>query len=106
MLDEVEMFGDQKRSSGGYTIWKEIIGTLIGVAPFALLFFLWMATVQTRLAVLEEARATQSYRDNSQDATYNAGIARIELSQQRMEATIVDINKFLLNNRVRNRDER
>jgi hypothetical protein len=62
------MFGESKRRDVGYTIWKEIVGTMIGIAPFAIAFFLWMSSVQTRLAVLEEARTTQSYRDTAQDA--------------------------------------
>jgi hypothetical protein len=66
---------DSSRVRGpvGYTIWKEIVGTMIGIAPFALAFFIWMSSVQTRLAVLEEARLSQQYRDNAQDSTYNAG---------------------------------
>lgn len=99
----MDVLNDAKRTSGGYTIWKEIVGTLIGVAPFALMFFLWMSTVQTRLAVLEEWRVTQRYRDEAQDAAYAAGQSRIEASQARMESKLEEINRYLRDNRIKER---
>lgn len=95
------MFGEAKRRDVGYTIWKEIVGTMIGIAPFAIAFFLWMSSVQTRLAVLEEARTSQSYRDTAQDATFTAGIARIENAQTEMKQAVRDLEKYLRDNTIR-----
>jgi hypothetical protein len=92
---------ESKRQDAGYTIWKEIVGTVIGFAPFALAFALWMSSVQTRLAVLEEARQTQLARDTAQDAAYNAGIVRIETAQSRTESAVRDLEKYLRENTVR-----
>lgn len=99
----MDVSNDEKRRSGGYTIWKEFVGTLLGVAPFALMFFLWMSTVQTRLAVLEEWRTTQRYRDDAQDAAYAAAQARIEASQERQERKLEELSRFLRDNRIRER---
>jgi hypothetical protein len=104
MTEEDVMFPtEEKRSAGGYTIWKEIVGTLIGVAPFALAFFLWMSNVQTRLAVLEEARVTQAYRDSAQDANTSGAIARIEKAQEDIKKSVEEIGRYLRDNRIRER---
>jgi hypothetical protein len=95
------MFGESKRRDVGYTIWKEIVGTMIGIAPFAIAFFLWMSSVQTRLAVLEEARTSQSYRDTAQDASLNASIARIETAQTEVKLAVRDLEKYMRDNTIR-----
>jgi hypothetical protein len=99
--DERAMFGDEKRRDAGYTIWKEIVGTMIGIAPFAIAFFIWMSSVQTRLAVLEESRSSQSVRDSAQDSALREGIARIETAQQRTELAVRDLEKYLRENTIR-----
>jgi hypothetical protein len=95
------MFGEAKRSATGYTIAKEIIGTMIGVAPFALAFFVWMSSVQTRLAVLEESRTAQVYRDKSQDDAVAVAMVRSELAQSETKQAIRDLEKYLRDNTVR-----
>jgi hypothetical protein len=60
-----------------------------------------MSSVQTRLAVLEEARTTQSYRDTAQDASLNASIARIETAQTEVKLAVRDLEKYMRDNTIR-----
>lgn len=85
------MFSKDKTHDPGYTIWKEIVGTMIGIAPFALAFFVWMSSVQTRLAVLEEARTSQSLRDTAQDLAIKDSVTRIEMRLERISSYLTAI---------------
>jgi CHASE1-domain containing sensor protein len=63
MLDQENWRDQERRRNGGWTLWKEIIGTVIAVAPFALAAFAWGVTIErtqerhaTEIANLREAR--------------------------------------------------
>lgn len=50
------------KSTAQWTVWKEVVGTFVGVAPFIVGLVIWGATLEQRVRVIEsrlELRAEQ-----------------------------------------------
>lgn len=54
-MSEANEYAGPERRDGkqGWTLWKEIYGTLIGTMPFVVMLIVWGSSVQNRLAILE-----------------------------------------------------
>lgn len=57
-----ESWRGEERRTGGWTLWKEIIGTAIALLPFALGFLAWASSIdkQTALNTSEIAHLRES----------------------------------------------
>lgn len=65
----------ERRRNSGWTMFKEIVGTIIGALPFAIMAFGWGIHIETNIATntanirqLQEQRATVNAKLDSIDA--------------------------------------